>query len=290
MLWNHTLYNELLIPPEDHAILPSEAPKNSKQNREHTTQIMFEFFDVPCLYLSNQAVLALCASGHTTGLVIDGGEGATDVVPIHEGYAISHATEEMLIAGGDLTMYLQLLLKERGYEDLAAPEQYETVQILKEKACQVALDYESAAKEISEGQTKKETLPDGKQIVLESEIVKVPEILFQPHLVEKKDALGIHKLAYESIRKCDEQIKESLYMNILLSGGCTLFQNMGERLKKDIKDIAKTNVAYFAPPERKYTTWIGGSIISSLTSFRTMWMSTAEYREYGANIVHRKCF
>lgn len=291
MLWNHTLYNELKIPPEDHAILLSEAPKNTKQNRERTTQIMFEFFNVPCLYLTNQAVLALCASGHTTGLVIDAGEGATDVVPINEGYAISHATEEMLLAGSDLTLFLQQLLKKKGYEDLSGADSLETIQNLKDKICQVAIDYDTALKEISEmhGYEKKEILPDGKEVKIESEIYKVGESLFQPSIAGK-EFQGIHKYANESIKKCDEQIKESLYMNILLSGGSTLFPNMGERIKKEIKEEAKKNVAYIAPPERKYSTWIGGSIISSLTSFQTMWMKTAEYEEYGANIVNRKCF
>jgi len=290
MLWNHTLYTELKVPPEDHAILLSEPPKNSKESREKTTKIMFEFFNVPCFYMSDQAVLALCASGHTTGLVIDSGEGATHTVPIHEGYAIPHAIEEIPLAGSDLTLYLQQLLKKKGHDDLATPDRYDMVQALKEKYCQVAIDYDTSLKEISEmpGHDKKETLPDGKQVILGSECYKVGEALFQPSLAGK-EMNGIHKYANESIKKCDEHIKESLYMNILLAGGTTLFPNMGERIKREMKEEAKKNIAYVAPLERKYSPWIGGSIIASLSTFQAMWMTKAEYLEVGESIVHRKC-
>ncbi len=290
MLWNHTLYTELKVPPEDHAILLSEPPKNSKESRERTTKIMFEFFNVPCFYLSSQAVLALCASGHTTGLVIDSGEGATHIVPIHEGYAIPHAIEEIHMAGSDLTLYLQQLLKKKGHHDLAKPDSFEFVQGLKERYCQIAVDYDTALKDMSEipGHEKKETLPDGKQVVLASECFKVGEALFQPSLAGK-ELPGLHKFAYEAIKKCDEHIKEGLYMNVLLAGGSTLFQNMGERLKREMKEEAKKNIGYIAPLERKYTTWIGGSIIASLSTFQAMWMTKAEYQEIGENIVHRKC-
>lgn len=45
-----------------------------------------------------------------------------------------------------------------------------------------------------------------------------------------------------------------------------------------------------APPERKYSVWIGGSILASLSTFQEMWISKQEYNESGPKIVHRKCF
>eukprot|EP00826_Nyctotherus_ovalis_P064568 TRINITY_DN9475_c0_g2_i1.p1 TRINITY_DN9475_c0_g2~~TRINITY_DN9475_c0_g2_i1.p1 ORF type:complete len:292 (-),score=117.75 TRINITY_DN9475_c0_g2_i1:139-1014(-) len=285
------LYTELKIPPEDHAILLSEPPKNGKEARKKIINIMFDYFNVPCLYLSNQGVLSLCASGRTTGLVIDSGEGATHTVPIHEGYAIPHGIEELELAGTDLTRYLQQLMVKKYGLELERPEYEEYAQKLKEKYCQVAADYEGTVEE-AEALAKcerKETLPDGKTVSLSAECYKVPEALFQPGLIDMK-LNGIHKYANESVKKCDESIKEALCANVLLAGGSTLFPGLGERLKQEMKDDAKKSINCVSPVERKYTTWIGGSIIASLSTFQVMWITKAEYLEIGESIVNRKCF
>ena len=292
-VWNHTIYNELKVSPEEHPCLLTEAPLNPKQNRERKTQIMFEVFNVPCLYVSVQAVLALYSSGRTTGIVLDSGDGVSNTVPIYEGYAIPHAIQRIILAGKDITEYFRGLLKERGY-NFTTPAELDIVRDIKEKLCYVVdQNFEGAMKEAAEGASAEKgyELPDGRSILVGSERFRCPEILFQPAHA-KFEYEGVHKYAYDSVMKCDTDVRKDLFQNIILAGGTTLFEGMGERMWHEIHQLAPANnkIKVLAPPERKFSVWLGGSILAALSTFQTMWINKQEYDESGPPIIPRKCF
>jgi actin len=291
-IWQHTYENELVIDPQEHPVLVTQQPLMTMKYNEKLAETFFETFRVDSYYSAISGVLALYASGKTTGIVLESGEGITHSIPIFEGFAIPYATIKLDIGGSDLTKYLINLFKDSG-SNISENSYEEIFKLIKEKKCFVSFDFDSSVKEFQKNRSRElvSTLPDGTEIYLSDQSFKCPEVLFQPTKIEK-DIYGIHEAIYQSIQKCNNAIRKDLYSSILISGGNTMFSGINNRLFKEISALAPSTMAIKtkAPQERKNSVWVGGSILTSIESFKHLWITAKDYKESGANVLFRKIF
>lgn len=288
-IWSYVYSKDQLATfSEEHPVLLTEAPLNPRKNREKAAEIFFESFNVPALFVSMQAVLSLYATGRTTGVVLDSGDGVTHAVPIYEGFAMPHSIMRVDIAGRDVTRFLRLLLRKEGINFKTSAE-FEIVRTIKERCCYLSTN--PTKEESSETEKSHYVLPDGSHLEIGPARFRAPEVLFRPDLIGE-ECEGLHEVLNYSIQKSDLDLRKVLFQNIVLSGGSTLHRGFGDRLLSEIRKMAPKDVKIriSAPQERLYSTWIGGSILASLDTFKKMWVSKREYEDDGVKAIHRKTF
>ena len=184
-----------------------------------------------------------------------------------------------------MTEYLMRELNGRGYSFATAADR-EIVRDIKERLGYVALDFEQE-KAVEENYT----LPDGQEISIGNERFACSELFFQPSMLGLNKP-GVHEAIINLINYHDSEKHQDLYDNIVLSGGSTMFPGFANRLHKEIACLAPNemnmNIRISASPDRKYFSWIGGSILASMSSFQEKLITRQDYNELGASILHEK--
>jgi actin len=199
------------------------------------------------------------------------------------GYPITDAMIRVDMGGRDITNHLATLLRDNDHD----MKPMEVVRLIKEKACSVAQDFVKQS-ELQEKESFE--LPDGEVIELGNERFACAELLFNPSTDSLSDKIGVHEVLYKSIMKTNIDIRKDLYGNIVLSGGSTLFPGFLDRLSKEIVALVppKAKITINADPGRKYSTWLGGSVLASLSSFNRLLISKDEFEEVGPSILITK--
>lgn len=320
------------IDPKNHPILFTEPSLHNKENRIKLTEMMFEKYSVPAMFICKSAVLSAFSSGRSTCLVFDSGHTSTYAVPIHDGYALQKSMIKFDLAGNYITNELLKYVENTknvpviphykfeknkvedqfyteylpNIKDDPSYEQYwkrEIVRDMKENTLQISeepLNFtwlngstNFSTNNVNINNTSGYELPDGKYIELGEEKVTMLEKVFHPNR-DFPGFNGYHHMIIDSISKGDIDVRKEMFSNIFVCGGNTLFQGFTERLQKQLFNSSPQSlkikiIALASAAERRFSSWIGGSILSSLGTFHQLWFSKHEYEEHGAMIIERKC-
>ncbi|XP_048092327.1 actin-like protein 6B isoform X4 [Alosa alosa] len=298
---DHVYSKYIKSEPNLHPVLMSEAPWNSRVKREKLTELMFEHYNIPAFFLCKTAVLTAFANGRATGLVLDSGATHTTAIPVHDGYVLQQGIVKSPLAGDFITMQCRELFQEMNIE-ITPPYMIASKEPVREGAppnwtkkdklppvskswhtymCnEVIQDFQASVLQVSDSPYDEQVaaqmptlhyeMPNGFTTDYGAERLRIPEGLFDPSNVK------------------------GLYGSVVVTGGNTLLQGFTERLNRELSQKAPPSmrlklIASNSSMERRFSSWIGGSILASLGTFQQMWISKQEYDEGGKQSVERKC-
>ncbi|CAI4044193.1 hypothetical protein SUVZ_10G2520 [Saccharomyces uvarum] len=310
--WENSIFKYLRTEPEDHFFLLTEPPLNPPENREQVAEIFFESFNCAGLYIAVQAVLALAASWTSskvtdrslTGTVIDSGDGVTHVIPVAEGYVIGSAIKNIPIAGRDITLFIQSLLRERGEADTSL----RTAEKIKQEYCYVCPDivkefnkFDRDPSKFAQFVVENQEKTRRKAVDIGYERFLAPEIFFNPEIASSDFLTPLPTVVDQTIQACPIDVRKGLYNNIVLSGGSTMFKDFGRRLQRDLKSIVNNRIAQsellsgtkstgvdvsvISHRKQRNAVWFGGSLLAQTAEFKGYCHTKKDYEEYGPEIV-----
>ncbi|KAI3368733.1 hypothetical protein L3Q82_025719, partial [Scortum barcoo] len=269
------------------------------------------------------------ANGRSTGLVLDSGATHTTAIPVHDGYVLQQGIVKSPLAGDFMSMQCRELFQELNVEIIppymiaskdAVREGSPASWKKKEKLPQVTRtwhnymcncviqDFQASVLQVSDSPYDEQVaaqmptvhyeLPNGYNCDFGAERLKIPEGLFDPSNAKGLSGntmLGVGHVVTTSVGMCDIDIRPGLYGSVVVTGGNTLIQGFTDRLNRELSqktpphEAEADSQANNTTVERRFSAWIGGSILASLGTFQQMWISKQEYEEGGKQCVDRKC-
>ena len=270
----------LRVDPAMCKIMFTTNPFLSIESKKKLFELFLEKHVCGAYYPVRGALLTMYSGGFNTGLIIDVGASNIRITPIYQSYILQHAVKNLGLGGSILDKLLEKKIQEAGVP-IESSVQRNLVRVLKERACFVSLNYEQDLQN-REKFKKKYTLPDYKKIALDAERFIVPELMFDPTIINM-ETTPLHKAIVDVVELCDMDIRRSLLQNIFITGGSSLFLNFEQRLKQELeKELIQRgkmyqNVKIFAPKGRALSNWVGGSILSQIPEFQSSWITRKKY-------------
>ncbi|KAJ3410209.1 hypothetical protein CcCBS67573_g00909 [Chytriomyces confervae] len=323
-IWEYTYSDRLGVSANEHPLLVTEAAWSTRDVREKLIEIAFEKFRVPAFYIAKAPVLAAYTAGRPTALVIDSGAEMTSVVPVVDGFVIKKAIQKQNVAGNAVSNFARALLEAnnipvvphymvkkklpvdaghgsnpenrppvpgttKSFHDFAT---HRVLTEFKETVCQIS-EYNFHQQSLAMKPVKPFEFPDGYNCSFGLERFRIPEMLFNPSVNPAfSDTLvtGLHQMILSSLSACDADVRANVFQNVVITGGNSLIPGFVDRLNNTMSQNVGIRHRLYTPAsqaERKYATWIGGSILASLGNFHQMWVSAAEYAEKGVAVEKR---
>lgn len=278
---------EIIDELEDSSILIAVPPYNNRECTERFAAMCMESFMMSKIAVFQSGVCSLYASGRTTGIVLESGEGVTSIMPVYDSFPLERSVNRLNWGGADVTDHMRRLLYERGFSFSSAVDEWQ-VRLIKEKLGYVAEDYTKELERSADDLMEEFDLPDGQAVEVAKERFRAPEIMFNPSIVHQEHP-SISDFVAGTIKTCDINIRKDLSANIILSGGNTMFEGFAKRLQNEVIGhfpgmFGSVNVV--ESPDRTNLVWAGGAVICSLDSFDPFWVTKDIYEENGPTIVH----
>lgn len=265
-IWEHIIKNIMQEEISSANVLVTDSILNTRDNRQKLASVFLDTLGVNSLGIMPAPVLSLFSIGKTKGTVVDVGCGLTSIVPIFEGYALPHAIHKIPLAGYDVTTFIhQKLTNHLKFNQMFIARS------ISEEMSVVPLQYHKGVQLLSEDKRYYE-LPGGQIINVDQDILATAaEIIFNPSIINRP-IKGLTEQVCESILKCDNDLKPDMLNNIVLSGGSSMMKGFHERFSREIKNrmeniVYDAEIKVHADSFRQHATWIGGSMLASLSTF-----------------------